>query len=89
MSSEPLIELLQSLDDIEARRRKVRALEHVGGGLTQPMIERLNKTFITPIDREDIHELACRLDAILDLVDTAVDRIQIVKIDRRIEEARR
>jgi hypothetical protein len=52
------------------------------------MIERLNKTFITPIDRADIHELACRLDDIIDLVDTAVDRIQLFKIDRPIEEAR-
>ncbi len=56
--------------------------------MTHEVIERLNTTFITPLDREDIHELACRLDDIIDLIDTAVNRMVLYKIERPIEEAR-
>ena len=63
-------------------------MEHVGDELTHETIERLNKTFITPIDREDIHELVCRVDDILDLVDTAVDRIVLFKLQKPLEETK-
>lgn len=79
-----LVEFLDRFDDLPARARRIKDLEHVGDELTHQMIERLNKTFITPIDREDIHELACRIDDILDLVDTAVDRFVLFKIDKPI-----
>ena len=83
-----LVELLDRYDDLPARAAKVKELEHVGDELTHQTIERLNKTFITPIDREDIHELACRVDDVLDLVDTAVDRMVMFKIDRPIEPSK-
>jgi predicted phosphate transport protein (TIGR00153 family) len=79
-----LVEFLDRYDDLGGRAHKVKELEHVGDELTHETIERLNKTFITPLDREDIHELICRVDDILDLVDTAVDRIVLFKIDRPI-----
>jgi predicted phosphate transport protein (TIGR00153 family) len=83
-----LVELLERFDDIETRVRRVKELEHVGDEITHEVIERLNKTFITPLDREDIHELACRIDDILDRVDTAVDRIQLFKIQKPLPEAK-
>ena len=83
-----LVEFLARFDDLPARARKVKDLEHVGDELTHEMIERLNQTFITPLDREDIHELACRVDDVLDLVDTAVDRIVLFKIDKPIQAAK-
>jgi len=83
-----LVEFLDRYDDLKDRARRVKDLEHVGDELTHETIERLNKTFITPIDREDIHEIVCRVDDILDLVDTAVDRFVLFKIDKPIDAAK-
>ncbi|MBL8857718.1 MAG: DUF47 domain-containing protein [Planctomycetes bacterium] len=83
-----LAELLERFDDLEARRRRVKELEHIGDELTHEVIERLNQSFITPLDREDIHELACTIDDILDRVDTAVDRICLFKIEKPMQESK-
>ena len=82
--TQSLVEFLERFDQLGERARKVKDLEHVGDELTHETIERLNKTFITPLDREDIHELVGRVDDVLDLVDTAVDRIVLFKIDKPI-----
>jgi predicted phosphate transport protein (TIGR00153 family) len=83
-----LLELLTKFDDLAARAKRIKDIEHAGDEITHEVIERLNKTFITPIDREDIHELACRLDDIIDLIDTAVNRLLLYKIQAPIEDAR-
>lgn len=83
-----LLEFLERFDDLEGRMRRIKELEHIGDELTHETIERLNKSFITPIDREDIHELVCRIDDILDRIDTAVDRICLFKVSAPMEEAK-
>ena len=83
-----LQEFLERYDDLEGRMRRIKELEHIGDELTHETIERLNKTFITPIDREDIHDLVCRVDDILDRIDTAVDRICLFKLERPMEESK-
>jgi predicted phosphate transport protein (TIGR00153 family) len=83
-----LVEFLERFDDLSNRAHKIKELEHVGDELTHSTIERLNQTFITPVDREDIHELICRVDDVLDLIDTAVDRIVLFKIERPIDGAK-
>ena len=83
-----LVEFLDRFDDLPARARKVKDLEHVGDELTHETIERLNQTFITPLDREDIHELICRIDDIIDLIDTAVARMHLYKIDKPTDDAK-
>lgn len=65
---ERLLELMGHSQDIPTGARKIKDIEHEGDRLTHEMLERLNKTFVTPMDRDDIHELACRLDGILDFV---------------------
>ena len=47
----------------------------------------MNRTFITPIDREDIHELICRLDDIVDLIDTAANRMVLYRIEAPTDDA--
>jgi uncharacterized protein len=81
--------LFDKFDDLHERAKRVKDIEHAGDELTHEIIDRLNRTFITPIDREDIHELAVRLDDILDLMDTAVNRVLLYKIDRPIDDAQR
>ena len=83
-----LVELLERFDNIPERARAIKDIEHEGDRLTHEMIERLNKTFVTPIDREDIHALAARLDDVLDFVDTAVNRIMLYKVKEPTQDAR-
>lgn len=83
-----LVELLDHYEDIENKARKIKNVEHAGDELTHHTIKRLNETFITPIDREDIHELISRMDDILDLIDTAVQRMILYRIPRPTDDAR-
>ena len=73
-------EILKSDNDrrlplVEAMKR----FEHSADEATHEVVARLDRSFITPLDREDIHELASRLDDILDLLDGTARRIQIFK----------
>ncbi len=60
---------------------RIKELERRGDEMTHQVYVKLNQTFITPFDREDIHELASRLDDILDFVNGASDRLVTYKID--------
>jgi uncharacterized protein len=82
-----LLEFLVEFDDIQERAKRIKDLEHAGDKLTHDAIERLNKTFITPMDREDIHELVVRVDDVVDLIDTAVNRMILYKIGRPTADA--
>lgn len=84
-----LSELMDDFRDVPERAKKIKDVEHAGDSLTHQTIEKLNSTFITPLDREDIHELICRIDDILDLVDTAAARMILYKIDQPTDDARR
>lgn len=87
-ATQALVELLERFDDPARHARRIKEFEHIGDELTHQIIERLNRTFITPLDREDIHELACRMDDVLDLVDTASDRLVLFKIQKPIDDSR-
>jgi uncharacterized protein len=59
---------------------RIKHVEHIGDGITHDIARKLNQTFITPIDREDIHGLASALDDILDLVEAIADRFVVFKV---------
>ena len=68
---------------------KISNIEHEGDEATHEIINQLNKTFITPFDREDIHALAKELDDIIDMINTIVSRLkvyQIARIDKNLIE---
>src|SRR3990167_8656590 len=62
--------------------RGIKDVEHVGDSITHDIAFRLNKTFITPIDREDIHDLASALDDILDVTEAIADRFVLYKVTK-------
>jgi len=64
----------------EASLKKMEDIEHRGDEATHGIIENLNKTFITPFDREDIHKLAMMLDDVIDMINTIVSRMRIYKL---------
>ena len=83
-----LQDLLNDFRDVPAKVKRIKDIEHAGDKITHTTIEKLNQTFITPIDREDIHELICRIDDILDLIDTAVARMHLYKIKEPTDDAK-
>jgi predicted phosphate transport protein (TIGR00153 family) len=60
---------------------KMREIEHDGDDITHEIINKLNTTFITPFDREDIHELANELDSVIDMINTIVNRLKVYKLN--------
>jgi predicted phosphate transport protein (TIGR00153 family) len=69
--------------------QKMRDIEHQADETAHEIMDRLNKTFITPFDREDIHELTARLDDVLDGIQEVAETCVIYAVERPTEEARR
>lgn len=82
-----LYEFLTNFHSIKEGAKRIKDIEHIGDNLTHQTIEMLNKTFVTPLDREDIYELITRMDDIIDLIDGASSKIELYKIDKITEEA--
>lgn len=72
--------ILADPKDLSMRVSQVQAIEHRGDKATYSIITKLNQTFITPFDREDIHRLASSLDDVLDFVNSAALRLVMYKI---------
>lgn len=62
--------------------KKIEELEHRGDEISHQIFSELSSTFVTPFDREDIHELASQLDDILDMIRGAATRIELYKVGR-------
>lgn len=82
-----LVLLMENFDDLEVRSKEIYEVEQEGDILTHEIMKNLNKTFITPIDREDLHALASRLDDVLDLIWASVDRLTVFKLKESTPEA--
>ena len=82
-----LRDILQNFNDVELQVEKLKSIEHRGDDMTHAIITKLNQTFITPFDREDIHRLASSLDDVLDFVNSAGQRLVLYKIRSAPESA--
>jgi len=76
-----LEEMTLDYANAKAKAERVKDLEHAGDTVTHEIVRRLNTTFVTPIDREDIYALGSRLDDVLDLIDAVADRLVLYRID--------
>ncbi len=83
-----LADLLEDFRNVAEKVKKIKDIEHAGDKITHTTIEKLNQTFITPLDREDIHRLISRIDDILDMIDTAVNRMYLYKVDKPTDDAK-
>jgi len=81
VGAKALVDLLHDFRDIPAKVERIKGYEHTADDLTHALLTRLNSSFITPFDREDIHELSTRIDDVLDLIDAAASRLVIYRID--------
>ena len=68
---------------------QIKAIEHEADDLTREVIARLDRSFVTPMDREDIHLLAYRLDNVIDLVDGTARRVLVFRVTAIREPAHR
>ena len=83
-----LAEMLSKEVDLERQAERVKTVEHEGDEITHAVIERLHQTFITPIDRDDMHRLISRMDDVLDLIEASSERIWLYELRRIEPEAR-
>ena len=87
-----LLELLERFPDKGDLIRDVKELEHEGDRVTHDIIQLLNRTFVTPFDRDDMYRLASALDDVCDHVDEAADNVDMYKVTeipaRAVEQAK-
>lgn len=82
-----LVELVEHFDKAQEIAAQIYEVEQEGDMLTHDIMKKLNKTFITPIDREDLYALASGLDDVIDFIWAAVDRMSVFKITDSTKEA--
>jgi len=82
LASELLIKLIREADLAKRLEymKSIRDVEHIGDSITKKLMDELNGTFITPFDREDIHELVSKMDGIVDYINAASKRIHFYKL---------
>src|ERR1700676_5817968 len=76
-----LCDMLSRYTAVYEEVQRNKAIEHAGDEIAHTIIMKLNQTFITPIDREDIHELCSTLDDVIDLIDAAASRFVLYRVD--------
>jgi predicted phosphate transport protein (TIGR00153 family) len=75
-----LHDLVHHFAEARAKAHAIKEVEHQGDLVTHEIVKRLNTTFITPLDREDIHALGTRLDDVLDYIEAAAERLVVYRI---------
>ncbi|KAF0219711.1 MAG: hypothetical protein FD174_1724 [Geobacteraceae bacterium] len=86
--AELLKDMLDNFEDPATSQRKIKDVEHKGDALTHEIIRTLNKSFVTPLDREDIYALSSALDDILDLIDASSQRVVMYNVEKPTPEAK-
>jgi len=82
-----LVEMMEDMSVGEIKSKEIYEAEQEGDMLTHEVMRKLNKTFLTPVDREDIHALVCRIDDVVDLIWASVDRAVLFKLKAAPPEA--
>ncbi|MGZ8288868.1 MAG: DUF47 domain-containing protein [Telluria sp.] len=84
-----MVGLMTNFDDLEMRTHAIEAIEKEADKVTYATVDMLHKTFITPIDRDDIHKLITRMDDILDLMEDAAQTVSLYDLKAVTPEAKR
>jgi predicted phosphate transport protein (TIGR00153 family) len=87
--AELLEKMLQDWPDSQSLSRDILVCEQEGDRITHDIIQRLNQTFVTPIDREDILQLASALDDVADFIEEAADYLGLYKIEAPMDQAQK
>jgi len=88
-AADRLREMVDRFDRLDERISEIQALEKAGDEIDREINRRLEDAFVTPFDREDIHELTVRLDDVLDGIQAIAETFVIYDVTRPTDEARR
>jgi len=88
VAAEKLVDLFDNYENVEEKAKELKELEHRGDVITHEIIARLHRTFVTPIDREDIVLLAQSLDDVMDFIEAAGRTAFLYHIAQLTERAR-
>ena len=86
--AELLRDMLNNFDNPVESQRRIKDVEHRGDHQTHQIIKTLNKSFVTPFDREDIYALSAALDDIIDLIDASAQRIVMYNVEKPTPESK-
>ena len=81
-----LVDLLRNYTDQEKKAAHIHQIEHQGDNIAQTIANSLDATFVTPIDREDIHALLNAIDKTIDFIDAAAKRMVILRVKKPTKE---
>ena len=84
-----LVKFMENYGDAKAIGAAILEREHVGDKILHDIVKRLNKSFITPIDREDIYDLVATIDEVLDNIEQATDAMVLYRVEAPTDYARR
>ncbi|KAF1086707.1 putative pit accessory protein [Sporotomaculum syntrophicum] len=84
-ASDLFLEEINNLREVEEYATKIKDLEHKGDDYTHDIIRALNKTFITPLEREDILGLATKIDDVIDGIEECADRLCLYQVKQADE----
>jgi predicted phosphate transport protein (TIGR00153 family) len=87
--AQEMVGLMTNFDDLETRTHAVESIEKQADKITYQCVDLLHKTFITPLDRDDIHKLITRMDDILDMMEDAAQTISLYDLQAVTSEAKR
>ena len=78
--AQTFLNMLEHYTGVPEQVQRVKALEHAGDEITHQIFRKLNQTFITPFDREDMYQLCSTLDDVIDLIDAAASRFVLYRV---------
>ncbi|MEG2900860.1 MAG: DUF47 family protein, partial [Massilia sp.] len=87
--AQEMVSLMTNFDDLETRTHAIETIEKQADKITYATVDLLHKSFITPIDRDDIHKLITRMDDILDMMEDAAQTISLYDLQAVTPEAKR
>ncbi|UVW27725.1 DUF47 domain-containing protein [Massilia sp. H6] len=87
--AQEMVGLMTNFDDLEIRTHAVESIEKQADAITYACVDMLHKTFITPIDRDDIHKLITRMDDILDMMEDGAQTVSLYDLKSVTPEAKR
>lgn len=79
---------MEHFGEAAERAKQIHNVEHAGDNLTREAIALLDRTFVTPFEREEIHELICRIDDVLDAFDGAVHKLVLYRVKTVTKDAK-
>jgi hypothetical protein len=82
------LDLVTTTTNVTARAKHIKEIEHEADVVTHQCVEALHRTFVTPMERDDIHRLITRMDDIMDFIEAAAEQIALYELEEMTPEAR-